>query len=502
MASMSDLSSEDFSETHFDSYPDADIILRSSDSHEYHVPKLFIINSSPVLAKLVQTAPITSDAATSAPGEPGASLTRVQLPENHTILSCLLTFIFPVSPILPWTTGQIMELLSAAQKYEMNSALIHIRDHIARHRPWFMGPGKALYVFSLAQRYKLRDEVLQAARITLSTSMTFDDLDGQLGTISGAFLYELWKYHQRVRENLSRDLLGFRMSDPHGTLEHFHCIKLSSFGIPSWLEDYIESVRNAPSWFDLSKFHMSLTRHTSPTTTSSSTCPSCASISSETIHAFWGALTAVVHNSFRRAESELILVANETHFQNPITSGEALPTSVGLNLRETDVILQSSDFVHFHVHKLILATSSPFFSDMFSLAQPSHDEIYDGLPVVRLPEDAEVLHSLVTMLYPIPTVVPDSYEKVLDLLAASQKYDMGAVQSSIRAEVSQKTFTTLTGSGVFRAYAMASSKRLVPEMENAARLTLDYPMTFECLGDDLGLFDSRALRDLVNYRRR
>ena len=106
------------------------------------------------------------------------------------------------------------------------------------------------------------------------------------------------------------------------------------------------------------------------------------------------------------------------------------------------------------------------------------------------------------MLYPVPTVVPDSYEKVLDLLSASQKYDMVAVQSSVRTEVSQKTFTTLTGTGVFRAYAIASSRRLAPEMENAARLTLDYPMTFECLGDDLGLFDGWALRDLVYYRRR
>jgi BTB/POZ domain len=299
-AFMLDPSSDYFSETPFDSYPDADIILRSSDSHEYQVPKLYIINSSPILAKLVRTAPITSDAASSAPGEPGASLARVQLPDNHTILSCLLTFIFPVSPILPPTTEQIMELLSVAQKYEMKSALIHIRDRIARQDLSFIRPENALYVFSLAQRYKLRDEVLKAARITLGTSMTFDDLDGQLGIMPGAFLYELWKYHQRVRGNLLLDLLGFRMTGARGTLKDLHCLKLSSFGIPSWLEDYIESIRNSPSCFDLTKFHMSLTRHTSPTTTLSSSCPSCASISSEMIHAFWGALTAVVHNSFRR----------------------------------------------------------------------------------------------------------------------------------------------------------------------------------------------------------
>jgi hypothetical protein len=36
------------------------------------------------------------------------------------------------------------------------------------------------------------------------------------------------------------------------------------------------------------------------------------------------------------------------------------------------------------------------------------------------------------------------------------------------------------------SYAIASSKGLIPEMENAARLTLDYPMTFESMGDETG----------------
>jgi hypothetical protein len=296
-------SPDESSQKLFDTYPGADIILRSSDSHDFRVPKLYIINSSPVLAKLVRAVFITPDAATSGPEEPQASLAIVQLPDNRFILSCLLTFIFPATPILPSTIGQTMELLSVAQKYEMNSVLIHIRNRIARQDPSFVRPENAFHVFSLAQKYKLRDEALQAARISLSTSMTFDNLDGQLEIMPGAFLYELWKYHQRVRGNLLLDLLGFRMTGARGTLKDLHCVKLTSFGIPLWLEDYIESIRNAPSSFDLTKFHMSLTRHTSPTATSSSGCPSCASISSEVIHAFWAALTAVVHNSFRRVSA-------------------------------------------------------------------------------------------------------------------------------------------------------------------------------------------------------
>jgi hypothetical protein len=77
--------------------------------------------------------------------------------------------------------------------------------------------------------------------------------------------------------------------------------------------------------------------------------------------------------------------------------------------------------------------SSPFFDDMFSLPQPqtSDEDVVDGLPVVRLSEDAEVLNSLTSMLYPIPSVLPNSYDKVLTLLAASQIRSMTWLASSL-----------------------------------------------------------------------
>ncbi len=55
----------------------------------------------------------------------------VQLLESGKILHKLLTFIFPVTPLVPSTTEQAMELLSVTQKYQMDSVLIHIRAIIA-----------------------------------------------------------------------------------------------------------------------------------------------------------------------------------------------------------------------------------------------------------------------------------------------------------------------------------------------------------------------------------
>ena len=99
-------------------------------------------------------------------------------------------------------------------------------------------------------------------------------------------------------------------------------------------------------------------------------------------------------------------------------------------------------------------------------------------------------------------VVPNSCYKVLYLLAACQKYEMTAVQSSIRDKVSQGKFPAPKGAEAFSAYVIASGRGLVPEMESAARQTLDHPMTFEILGEGLRLSEGWALRDLANFRKR
>ena len=83
-----------------------------------------------------------------------------------------------------------------------------------------------------------------------------------------------------------------------------------------------------------------------------------------------------------------------------------------LDIPDADIILRSSDQVNFRVHKSLLALSSSFFKAMLSLPQPPDREVVDGLPVVSLSEDAGLLNSLVSLLYPIFPVKPSSYEEV------------------------------------------------------------------------------------------
>ena len=275
-------------------HPGADIILRSQDSYHFRVPKIYIVNSSPILGELIQR---TLDSPGDANAE--ASLPVVQLPESGEILHCLLTFIFPVTPLVPSTPEEIMELLSVAQKYQMGTALTHIRGSIARQNSLPTRLEPALHIYALAQKYGLRPEALQTARaIFLKQSMTIEDFDNKLDIMPGASLYELWKYHERVRAILASDLTEFRMSCARGTITGLRCTELSSSQIPSWLDQYIESIGKTPNLFDSAELNIAMARHIKDKANELD-CK-CASIPSQTIREFWEALASVVDGSFEK----------------------------------------------------------------------------------------------------------------------------------------------------------------------------------------------------------
>ncbi|KAH9024486.1 hypothetical protein EDB83DRAFT_2527196 [Lactarius deliciosus] len=481
--------------------PDADVVLLSGDSQTFRVLKLFIIRSSTVLGKLIQAAS-KSGAANSASA--GTRLPEVQLSDSSAILSCLLTFIFPVPSVLPSSLDEKMELLSVAQKYEMSSVMDHIRGSLSQQDPPFIHRENAFLTYSLAQKYGLRREAIQAARFTLKFTLTIEKFED---VMPGAYLHELWQYHQRVQAWLKFDLPSY---DVGTVLSAFKCSSHQyGTGPPNWVRSYIMSIANNPSLFDPIEFQMVLMRHTTGTVSnvvgkSVAGCSFCTQIPVETMRSFWTTLTDVVHLTIEKAESELLILGTSTSLQSHV--GRGLPAvsftlPECLDISEADVVLRSSDRADFLVHKAILASSSPVFRDMFSLPQSPNSEAVGELATVEISEDAELVRSLITILYPIPSEIPASYDRILALLAAAQKYDMTAVQSSIRGEVAHKQSPVLDGAQAFRAYAIASSSRLIPEMNTAAALTLDYPMTFEHLGDDLRLFEGWALHELSNFRK-
>ncbi|KAI0276204.1 hypothetical protein BGY98DRAFT_1098311 [Russula aff. rugulosa BPL654] len=390
-------------------HPDADIVLRSH-SHHIQVPKIYIVNSSP-------------------------------LPESGEILEHLLTFVFPVTPCVPSIPEEVMELLSVAQKYQMGAALSYIRATIAQQNllPTRLEP--ALHLYALAQKYGLRPEALQAAQSILKYPMTIEDVYDKLDIMSGAFLYELWKYRETVRATLASDLTEFRISRACGTTTGLRCSELSSSLIPNWLDRYIESIGKAPNLFDTAELNIALARHTKDKANKQS-C------------------------DFEKADLQV------------------MRKKVGPQAQ------------------LNLTTRPPKAFNVSDANLSSESESVDGLPVLQLPESSELLNSLISLLYPVPTVVPDCYEKVLYLLAACRKYEMPSIQLSIRDRVIRKQFPEPKGTQVFPAYTIASAKKLLLEVKTAAHSTLKYSMTFETLGKGLRAFKGQALRDFADFRKR
>ena len=104
---------------------------------------LFFVLTTPIVSesqshthtssKSLQFIQKASDRPNDARGD--TSLPVVQLPESGAILHSLLTFIFPVTPIVPSTTEKAMGLLSVAQKYQIVPVMIRIWDRIAQQNP-------------------------------------------------------------------------------------------------------------------------------------------------------------------------------------------------------------------------------------------------------------------------------------------------------------------------------------------------------------------------------
>ncbi len=184
-----------------------------------------------------------------------------------------------------------MELLSVAQKYEMGTVIDHIRGTLALQNPPFIRKDNAFLAYSLAQRYGLRREASQAARLTLQFTLTIQEFQDV-----GAYLHELWKYHQRVQAQLKS---GSPLSSAAAVLNAFKCSQNDHSGPPSWIRSFIESIIQNPSLFDPIEFQLALVRHIMPTVDPSGRtvagCTFCTQIPTEELRTFWTTLADVFH---------------------------------------------------------------------------------------------------------------------------------------------------------------------------------------------------------------
>ncbi len=292
--------------------PNADVVLHSDDGHSFRVLKLYIIRCSTILGELIQAASDSFGAANPASADSEEQLPRnesrpkkkrkiqlpeVQLSDRGTILSCLLTFIFPVPSVLPSSLEEEMELLSIAQKYEMDTVIDHIRGTLSLQNPPFIHKDNTFLAYSLAQRYGLRREVVQAARLTLQFTLTIEKFQD---VVPGAYLHELWNYHQRFQAQLKS---GPPLSSAAGVLNAFKCPQ-SHTGPPGWIHSFIVSIIQDPTLFDPIEFQLALMRHTMATVdrfgNPRAGCIICTQIPAEEFRTFWTTLADMFHRGMEK----------------------------------------------------------------------------------------------------------------------------------------------------------------------------------------------------------
>ena len=162
---------------------------------------------------------------------------------------------------------------------------------------------------------------------------------------------------------------------------------------------------------------------------------------------------------------------------------------------DSDVTIRSCDCVDFQVHKATLGVASTTFEDMFTVPLPHGQE--QVKQVIDLTESTRTLIFLLSMIYPLDPVVPETLDDLIRLLSACQKYQMDSTATRIRALIKART-PIFTPANSFRAYGIASRRHLEEEALCAARLTLECTMSFDTCGNDLHFISGADLSRLID----
>ena len=137
----------------------------------------------------------------------------IDLTENSKTLLHLLSVIYPMDPIVPDTLGDALSLLSACQKYRMDSTATRVRALLSARTPPLFTVANSFRAYGIASRYHLEEEALRAARLTLERTMCFDTCGEDLRLISGADLFRLFGYRNeciRVAKDCINEMIDHK----------------------------------------------------------------------------------------------------------------------------------------------------------------------------------------------------------------------------------------------------------------------------------------------------
>ncbi|KAI0259120.1 hypothetical protein BC834DRAFT_661076 [Gloeopeniophorella convolvens] len=497
-------------------FPDADLVVQSSDGFTFKAYRAFLEKYSPIISRMLleqlgsstDIHPIPAPA--SSGGDFSATLPILRLPEDGETLHTLLTAILPVPIHLPSTFEGAIPVLVAAKKYQADNALLALRTCIDERAHDMVKPEDALRVFCLARNNGLLREAIVPARLTMGKSITMEGLGNKLLFATGALLYELIAIRQHIQSSLRQKISEFRVSEELGRMWRPHsenCTDRLVSGVPRWVDDAIAKLasRACPP-LDHRDFYFILQSHI---VNRNMRCPSCEGLPFVIMTEFWSAILRVTMAAILQAEGNFVSeqLASPSRVELPLTSS-GLSHEIGLSRApHPDVILRSCDDNNFFVHQSTLAASSPFFRDMFSLPNPQtnvgegSEDMQNGLPIIRMTEHSEVLDVLLSVLYPSPLPAIDSYIFVLQVLACAQKYQMESTMDLVRSLIAAGRFPRRPADNVLLyAYVVATRNRLAQETRDIALLSLDRELSFDGFKDALCFLEGPAAYALLQYR--
>ena len=140
----------------------------------------------------------------------------------------------------------------------------------------------------------------------------------------------------------------------------------------------------------------------------------------------------------------------------------------------TDLILQSSDKVNFHVFKNILSLASPIFTDMLNIPSSPSEKYHDTVQVVPLSEDSTALEIALRHIYPVRSTAAkgDKLHNASILAEFARKYQVEALDRIITGYLVDSIERDPVG-----VYAIAATNGYNDIGANAARSCLNLPFS-------------------------
>ncbi|KAI0945903.1 hypothetical protein AcV7_010018 [Taiwanofungus camphoratus] len=173
-------------------YPNADVIIRSSDCVDFHVHKLVLSLASPFFHDMFTLPqPAVRQGETQDP-HPTSGLPLVRVTENSGTLDCLLRLCYPVADPAFLSAMQIKPVLEAAIKYQMEEAIVLMKNSISARCV-----REPLVVYAVACQLNLEGVAEMAAESFCATKLLpIDAYVPEMDDITAGAYYRLLQYRK------------------------------------------------------------------------------------------------------------------------------------------------------------------------------------------------------------------------------------------------------------------------------------------------------------------